>query len=643
METFGYAGNILKVDLSTGSMSTLSTLPYADRFVGGRGIAAKLYWDEVPPDVGALDPENALIFAIGPMAGIPVISGTRWYVCGKSPTTSPEHLSHCNLGGDWGVLLKSAGYDAVFVQGKAEKPVYLLLHNGVCELRDASALWGKGAIQTREILKDGLGRSHGVVTIGPAGENQVSIATLLADDDASGGGGMGAVMGSKNLKAIVINSPRKKADAAQPEMLKELTRYFRGLGVEPLTSVGSMVLRITGPGTKKAPCYGCIGSCLRRSYEAEDGSKGKFMCQAATVYQALAEPYYGPGHEVPFRATKMCDDYGLDTIALILMMLWLMMCANSGILTDDNTGIPISKIGTLEFIETLVRKTALRDGFGDVLARGVQKAADHVDPAARELLAPFVSKADLPNISDPRLYINSALLHALEPKVSLPQVQEITRIVFKWLEWRRGEKRSYISNEVARRTAKVYWGSEASADFSNSEGTALAAKMIQDRQYAKDCLILCSFLWPIMNSEFVPGYVVDPALESKLLSAVTGRDMDEGELNRVGERVFNLNRAILVREGHRGIEDDRLLESWYEIPLNADIPNPDMLVPGKGNEAICRRGALADRKDFERTRHEYYQIRQWDPATGLQTRAQLEDLGLEEVAHDLGQRGLLGV
>ena len=641
MTDFGYAGKILKIDLSTGSASQLSTADYADRFLGGRGIAARLYWDEVTPQARAFDPENALIFSTGPMTAIPVIGGSRWHVCAKSPATSPEHFSHCNLGGDWGVRLRSAGYDTVLIRGRSERPAYLFLHDGLCELKDASALWGKGAIETREMLKAELGNSVGVVAIGPAGENMAAMATLLADDDATGGGGMGAVIGSKNLKAVVVRGDRKKAEVAQPERLRELTTYFRGLGKEPVTGAGNMILCITGPRTKKAPCYGCLGNCLRRSYEAEHGYRGKFMCQAGTFYQPLAETHYGAGHEVPFRATKLCDDYGLDTMAIALIIVWLQRCHRAGILTDENTGIPISNMGSLEFIETLVRKISLRDGFGGILAQGVAKAADWVGPQGRDQLAPHMSKAGQPNISDPRLYIHTALLYALEPKPPLPQLQQITRVVYRWLEWRKGKEHSPVSDDVARRIAQRFWGSEAAADFSTSEGKALAAKMIQDREYAKDCLILCSFIWPIMDSEFTQDYVGDPTLESQLLSAVTGRRLDEQDLNRIGERVFNLNRAILIREGHRGREDDILPDSRYQIPLKADIANPELLVPGKGGQPLLRKGAMVDREGFEKTRDEYYQLRQWDAATGLQTRAKLEELGLEDIAPDLERRGLL--
>jgi aldehyde:ferredoxin oxidoreductase len=644
MATLGYAGKILRVDLSSGSAAELSTPDYANKFLGGRGIAAKIYWDEVPPQASAFDEENGLIFATGPLAGIPVLGGSRWHVCGKSPAPSPERFCHCNLGGRWGVELKFAGYDAILIRGKSEKPVYLLLHDDVSELRDASGIWGKGAIETREILKGDLGSSVSLVAIGPAGENMVSMATLLADNDASGSGGLGAVMGSKKLKAIVVKSTTRRARVARPERLRELTGYFRGLDTGPISKVSGMVLKVTGPRTRKEPCYGCLGNCLRRTYQAEDGKRGKFMCQAAVFYQLfqpLAERPNGAGKEVPFHATKLCDDYGLDTMALTLTIAWLYGCYAAGILTDENTGIPISKLGNLEFIETLVEKISRREGFGNILAQGVPKAADWVGPRAKELTAGYVSKAGQPAITEPRLYITTALLYAMEQKPPMPQLQEISRVVFKWLDWCRGAKNSYVSTDVARRIARRFWGSEVAADFSTHDGKALAARMIQNRQYAKDCLILCSFLWPILDLEHSEDHVGDPTLESKVLSAVTGNEVDEDGLNGIGERVFNLQRAILVREGHQGREDDKIPDSWHTMPLEGDPANPECLVPGKGDEALSRRGSVVDKEQFERTKDEYYQLRQWDLTTGLQTRAKLEGLGLTDVARDLERRGLI--
>lgn len=154
---FGYAGKILKIDLSYGTAEVLATSDYSEMFLGGCGIAEKLHWDLVPAKAKAFGPENALIFATGPLAGVPVIGGSRWVVCGRSPVTSQEHFTYCNLGGDWGLRLKAAGFDALVIQGSAPIPIFLFIHNGTIEIKDAAYLSGKGAIDTREIK---IGRAH---------------------------------------------------------------------------------------------------------------------------------------------------------------------------------------------------------------------------------------------------------------------------------------------------------------------------------------------------------------------------------------------------------------------------------------------------------------------------------------------------
>jgi len=200
---------------------------------------------------------------------------------------------------------------------------------------------------------------------------------------------------------------------------------------------------------------------------------------------------------------------------------------------------------------------------------------------------------------------------------------------------------AFPTTQTVRAIAEKFWGSELAADFSTYEGKALAAKKIQDRGYAKECLILCDWLWPMLHLEFSEDHVGDPTLESKIVSAVTGNELDEEGLNRIGERVFNLQRAIHVREGHKGRESDRISEQAYTVPLEYDMPNPQCLLPGKDGEVICRKGAVVDREQFEKMKDEYYQLRQWDVATGFQTKSQLDDLGLKEVAQELQKRGLL--
>ena len=170
----GYAGKILRIDLSSGKITNTPTADYADRFLGGRGIANKIYWDEVPASVSAFDPENRMIFVTGPLAGFSGLAGSRWQVCGKAPAMSPEEYSYSNLGGRWGGQLKFAGYDALVIHGKADSPVYVFIQDDVVEIRDASALWGKTTVETRETLKSDLGSTFAVVACGPAGENLVS-------------------------------------------------------------------------------------------------------------------------------------------------------------------------------------------------------------------------------------------------------------------------------------------------------------------------------------------------------------------------------------------------------------------------------------------------------------------------------------
>ncbi|MEE8174501.1 MAG: aldehyde ferredoxin oxidoreductase N-terminal domain-containing protein [Dehalococcoidia bacterium] len=641
MATFGYAGKILRVDLSSGSRADLSTMDYADRFLGGRGIAAKIYWDQVSPEVSAFDEGNSLIFATGPLAGVSTVGGSRWQVCGKSAASTPEQFSYCNLGGHWGAQLKFAGYDAIVVQGKSEKPVYLFLDGETVELKDASALWGRSAIETREILKSELGSSARVVAIGPAGENMAIMATLLADNDSSGSGGLGAVMGSKKLKAIVVRGAGKGVKVAHPERLRELVGYYRELKRMPLTvtMTGGRDLRAR---MKKDVCYGCLG-CGRRTYEAEDGQKGKFMCGSSLLYQSRALKYYGEWTDVPFYANKLCDSYGLDTQAIDLMISWLQACYKAGILTDENTGIPLSQVGSLEFIETLLRKVSLREGIGDVLAQGIVKAADSIGSGAREQLGNtgHFSKADYKEGYGPRLYITHALLYALEPRTPIQQLHEVGLTVSKWANWASRTAEANAFSDAVRAIARKFWGSEVAADFSTCEGKALAAKMIQDRQYAKECLILCDFLWPIIDLDYSQGDVGDPSLESKILSAVTGSEVDEQGLYAIGERVFNLQRAILVRDGRWGRDYDSLPDHCFTAPLEYDFVNRECLVPGKDGEIISRKGSVVDRAEFERMKDEYYQLRQWDVATGLQTRAKLEQLGLRDVAQDLEHRELI--
>jgi len=642
-QEYGYAGKILRVNLSTGEITTTPTESYSDLFVGGRGIALKIHWDEVPPGIEALDPENRLVFMTGPVGGIPGFAGSRWQVSAKSPVHNM--WSYCNLGGAWGAQLKFAGYDGIIVHGKSDRLVYLFIEDNNIEIRDASRLGGKGAIEAREDLMEELGKSYRVVSVGAAGENMVHFATLTGDQDSSGSGGLGAVMGSKNLKAVVAKGTGK-IEVADKEKVKFLRKRLKELKLPP--SFWPSMLppdRMT-----RDMCFGCINGCMRANYTTDDGKVGKYICQSAMFYEVRAFRYYGKATEVPYQANKLCDDYGMDTRAVEAVIMWLSRCAKSGTLTEEETGLPFSEMGSLEFIEQLLHKIAFREGFGDILANGTIKAAEKVGRGSEKFITDYMAKTGEIHVYGARLYITTGLLYAFEPRLPIQQLHEISSQTILWAArelgndvklFGKGKLENYMTSDVFRAMAKRFWGDEICGDFSTYDGKAMTAARIQDRQNAKECLVLCDFSYPIFHSLATEDHVGDPTLESRILSAVTGRDIDEQGLYEAAERLFNVQRAILVREGRKGREYDTIEEFNFTVPLRGDYGNPDCLVPGKDGEPYSRKGLVVDRDEFERMKDEFYQIRGWDVATGLQTKAKLEELGLSDIADVMGREGLL--
>jgi len=643
MSEFGYAGKILTVDLAGGKSAELATSDYADRFMGGRGIAAKLFYDMVPPETGALEPGNCLICATGPVTGFFGLAGCRWVICGKSPLHRPEAFSYGNLGGKWGSALKMSGYDALAVKGRAEKPVYLFIHDGVVETKDAGALWGLSSFDTIDRVQAEVGKGASVLAIGPAAENMVVFATALADAGSSVSGGMGAIMGSKNLKAIAV-AGNKKPTSAHPEKLKEITDLVRQIRASTFDAPSPWAV----PGlTKQENCYGCGVGCSRQSYKGEDGRRYKSFCQASGIYTMAAMQYYGKPNEVPLKAVRLCDGYGLDSAVMAPLISWLIECYREGLISEAQAGLPLSKAGSIEFIEALTHKISFREGFGDDLARGTLAAAATFSEKAKELTTRFIATATSETKDyDPRLILTTALMLATEPRRPISQLHGISgNILISWCSWARKLEGAFFSTDDLRLAAERFWGGEKAVDFSTYEGKALAAKKVQDRSYAQESLILCDVHWPMMvtSAKYPGGHVGDPSIESKIYSAITGKDTTEDELYRTGERIFNLMRAVQLRQGWGGRDGDRLLEYFYTQPIRQGevFFNPDAVMPGPEGKIISRLGAVLDRGEFEKMKTDYYQLRGWDTATGFPTRAGLNELGLGDIAGDLKNRGLV--
>ena len=630
----GYTGKILRVDLSTCKISEVQTEIYANRFIGGRGIGAKIHWDEVPPQISAFDPENRLCIMTGPFCGVPGIAASRCQVSTKSPLHNT--FSYCNLGGSWGAQLKFAGMDGLIIQGKSDRLVYMVINDNKVEFKDAAPLKGLGAIQTRKKLKEKHGKSLRVLAVGAAGENMVHFATLTADQDSSGASGIGAVFGSKNLKAVCVRGSGK-VEVGDKNRLSELKKTIKA--IKPASADWPSILPQNR--LKKQMCFGCIDGCMRQTFTTRKGQTGKYMCQSALFYEIRAKRFYGEVTEVSFHANKLCDDYGVDTRAVETMLMWLSRCYRAGFMTDENTGLPLSKMGSLEFIETLLNKLSFRKGIGDVLAQGTIKAAEIIGRNSAQFIKDYMIDTGENDLYGPRLYITTGLLYAFEPRMPIQQLHEISFPAMGWAAREMGYTDNYLTSDVLRGIGARFWGSEIAADFSTYEAKAEAAVRIQNRQYAKEALIVCDFSWPILHSPKTPDHVGDPSIESQLVTAIIGMEIDEHGLYTVGERLFNLQRAILVREGQIGREQDTLAEFCFTAPLKGDYGNPECVVPGEDGKSFSRKGMVVDRNAFEKMKDEFYLMRGWDVKTGLQTKSQLAALDLTDVAEVIASEGLL--
>ncbi len=633
---YGWAGKILKVDLTEKKIAAVETAEYAERFIGGMGIGEKFYWDEATPEMPADDPQSPLLFMTGPLAATPAPSAPRLVVCGKAPALYPEVFNSASMAGSFTAELKRAGYDGIVVTGKASQPLYLTISDGAAELKDAAHLWGLPNSKTRQLIRDTWGEKTRCLTIGPGAESGSRIGTIATDTGGNGSRGFGSLMGWKKLKAIAVRGSGKiaVADPEQITAIRKKVREMRGEGFfnlygKPLSLPGVTVV-------KQVHCQGCPQGCWRTLHQSPSGEEGVRKCQTPLFYSFWSSKYPDTSTEVSFRAASLVDDYSLCVIEMTFLLLWLEKCIKQGILSDSNTGLPLSKLGSMEFFEAMLRMMCAGEGFGKLLAQGVARAAEAVGAESKA-----IADSDRPMPYGPKTFIPSALLYAVEPRPPITELHEVCHPLTKWGIWyvSKGE-RSYVSTAVLRKIADKFWGSETAVDFSTYDGKALAAKKIQERQYAKECLVLCDFAFPLFDNAASEDHVGDPLLESRLLSAVTGEEYDEARLHRAGERVFNLNRAIHLRDGRRGRADDCLPDTQFiereeRIADVFGIHNPELYLPGAGDEIISRKGKALDRVRFETMLEEYYRLRGWDPATGLLKAEALRALDLPEVIDGL--------
>jgi aldehyde:ferredoxin oxidoreductase len=499
-------------------------------------------------------------------------------------------------------------------------------------------------------LKAAHGESARTVCIGRAGENVVRIAIAFTDQGGGLSNGIGAVMGSKNLKAIVVKGTNT-VPVAHPDKITELNRTAMLLRKGLNESFFKGDIRLAGiEKVNYSPCYACPAGCARATYRHTSGQTGiRKSCGSAYFYLPWDMKYNrGNMTEVPFLATQLSNYSGLCTSEVANLIDWLYHCSEKGILNEDETGLPLSKIGTLEFIESLIDTIAHKKGFGELLAEGTRRASIEKGKASEEVaLARINPSGYLNNSYGARVFLITSLFYATEPRNPITQLHEVNYVVLKWALWHstRGG-RSPITSDDVRRIAARAWGGEKAVDFSTYDGKAKAAVIIQNRNHAKETMVACDWYYPILDTDQKEDHMGDPALVPKLFHAVTGKNLSEEDYLKIGERSVNLQRVIQGREGRAGRKDDVIGDFNFTEPVETTegtfaMWNPDLKLPGPGEEVVIRKGKTLDRAGFEKMKDEYYQLRGWDVKTGLQKAAKLKELGLGDLSEDLEEKGLL--
>ncbi len=595
----GYKGLLLRVNLTSGEIKKEPLdRELARDFIGGRGLAGKMVYDEVSPEVDALSPDNKVFFATGPLTGSTVPTGGRYMVVTKSPLNNT--IAASNSGGFWAAELKFAGYDMVIVEGRADQPVYIWINDDQVEIRPANHLWGKLVGETTDTLLAEVGDPKArVLTIGPAGEKMSLVASVMNDRyRAAGRTGVGAVLGSKNLKAIVVRGTTK-VESAEPERLKEVladvSKKIREHGVtgQGLPNYGTAVLvnvinetgvfptknfqeayfptagQISGETlaekylVKRDPCYRCPIACGR--YCRVDGEEGGGP-EYETIWAFGADCGVDDLKAV-IRANNIANEMGLDTISAGATIAVAMELYEKGIIpAEDLDGPPLS-FGSGEALVAYTRKMGLGEGFGAKLAMGSYRLADSY---GHPELAMVVKKQDLPAY-DPRGIQGHGLQYATANRGGC-------------------HVRGYlVSPEILGIPEKL--------DRSVTEGKAAWAKAFQDLTAVIDSLGMCLFTsFPLGADDY-----------TNLVNAVTGFNYSVEELLMAGERIWNVERLFNLREGYTAA-DDTLPPRLLQEPIPSG--------PSKGQVHL-----------LSQLLSEYYAVRGWD-SEGVPTPTKLSQLGL---------------
>jgi aldehyde:ferredoxin oxidoreductase len=603
---------ILKIDLSSRSIAPYK-IPEAweEAFLGGASLAARLLYADLTPALDPLSPEAPLLFLNGPLSGTAGPTVGRFVVCGKGPATGLWAESNC--GGFWGYELRSCGFDGLWITGRASEPLYLWLRDEHLEFRPAANLWGRDIYDTQDLVKQEIVQKGAhVAVIGPAAENGVLFAGIYCDHGrAAGRTGLGAVMASKNLKAIAVRGshPIPLADAAayaplrsesnralkqdnEARALHELgtagaanyseyigampARYFHQGSFEPVDNVSGATMSETILAGTSA-CHACVIAC-GRVVRLEDGAKRK-----GPEYETICG--FGPNlliSDLPtiVRLGELCDRYGMDTISAANTIGLVFHLYERGDITSGDTGGLSLHWGDADAVSHLLDLTARGDGLGKWIGQGSRRLGAHFGVEEEAVQVNGLEVA----FHDPRALSGMALSYATSPRGACHNQSD-----YFFVDW--GHTQSEIGIEYFSRHS----GAEKSANVARH----------QDWRTVYNSLVMCIF-----------GNVT-PQMQVALIDAACGYDWTVEDMLRCGERGWNIKRLINNRLGLSGA-DDRLPKALME-------PYPDG-------------GSAGFVPDLQGMLYTYYEARGWDQQTGYPTRKKLHELGLDDLAGDIWDR-----
>lgn len=621
----GYCGRILHVDLSREKI-TVEKPPatFYRTYLGGSCLGSYYLFKEMEQGVDALDPRNVLVFSVSPVTGAKISGTSRFNITAKSPLT--DTIGDSQGGGYWGKELKYAGFDAIVIKGKADNPVYLWVHDGECELKTASHIWGKDTGKAQRIIREELGDSGiRVALIGPAGEKLVRYACVTNElKHFNGRNGMGAVMGAKNLKAIAVKGSQKPLFHDENK-IKELARYggelikenpvmmgLRDHGTAQVVTgnqaLGGLPTRNWLSGSfinadkisgvemsntilkKRESCWGCIVNC-KRVVQAEkphvvDPAYG------GPEYESIASlgSYLAIDDLIAIaKANELCNKYTIDTISLGGTVAFAMECFEKGLIDKKDTGGIDLKFGNADALLNIIEMIKDREGIGDILAEGSARAAEKIGPQSHQI-AMHVKKQELP-AHMPRVKASLALAYACNPFGADHMSSE--------------HDTSIMNEPFLESMTNLGFDKTAEINELNFEKAKLFA--YSQRAYSLlDTLDLCMFCFG-----FWTLYKMNHVVE--LLNAATGWNTNLCELMRIGERRMILMRSFNAREGLNEL-DDLLPERLHEPLIGGSTE-----------------GQAIDKSLFYETRKNYYELAGLNPKNGHPTVSKLMELGLDWV------------